>query len=245
MQHLSTLHDSGQDMANFWYFSVYQTGESLAWKLLKREPDPCTLKRVILAGETIFLRGLLTPGKAVHRRSLMLGSTLHIHLLGDFLLSSDETPVTAVTIPRVQSLLAYLVLHRAAPQDRSHLAFLLWPDSTEAQAHTNLRKALYHLRQSLPYANHFVFADKQSLHWHPAPEVAFSLDVEEFEQALAKAEQADQVQDLAGVRQALEQAIHLYRGDLFPSCYEEWIFPERDRFHQLFLQAAQRLLEIL
>ena len=171
--------------------------------------------------------------------------SLRLSLFGGFLLVSDKTLVTTITLPRVQSLLAYLVLHRSAPQDRSHLAFLLWPDSTEAQAHTNLRQLLYHLRQSLPYANHFVFADKQSLHWHPAPEVAFSLDVEEFEQALAKAEQADQVQDLAGVRQALEQAIHLYRGDLFPSCYEEWIFPERDRFHQLFLQAAQRLLEIL
>ena len=171
-------------------------------------------------------------------------ASLHMSLLGDFLLLAGETPLT-VTVPRVQSLLAYLVLHRSAPQDRSHLAFLLWPDSTEAQAHTNLRQFLYHLRQSLPYANQFVFANKQSLHWHPVPEVAFSLDVEEFEQALAKAEQADQVQDLAGVRQALEQAIHLYRGDLFPSCYEEWIFPERERFHQSFLQAAQRLLEIL
>ncbi|TME04140.1 MAG: hypothetical protein E6I80_18675 [Chloroflexi bacterium] len=68
--------------------------------------------------------------------------TLHIHLLGDFRLVSGETPVTTITVPRVQSLLAYLVLHRTAPQDRSHLAFLLWPDSTEAQAHTNLRQLL-------------------------------------------------------------------------------------------------------
>ncbi len=54
--------------------------------------------------------------------------TLHIHLLGDFLLTTDETPVTRITIPRLQSLFAYLVLHRNVPQDRSHLAFLLWPD---------------------------------------------------------------------------------------------------------------------
>src|SRR5260370_1310896 len=45
-----------------------------------------------------------------------------------------------VNIPRLQSLLAYLVLHRTAPQARSHLAFLLWPDSSEAQAHSNLRQ---------------------------------------------------------------------------------------------------------
>jgi DNA-binding SARP family transcriptional activator len=170
---------------------------------------------------------------------------LHMSLLGDFLLVSGETPVTTVTIPRVQSLLAYLVLHRGAPQDRSHLAFLLWPDSVEAQAHTNLRQLLYHLRQSLPYANHFVSADRQSLHWHPASDVTFTLDVEEFERALATAKHAEQIQDLAGARQALEQATRLYRGDLFPSCYDEWIFPERDRFHQSFLQAAERLMTLL
>src|SRR5712691_12179573 len=110
---------------------------------------------------------------------------LRLSLLGDFLLVSGETPVTTLTVPRVQSLLAYLVLHRSAPQDRSHLAFLLWPDSTEAQAHTHLRQLLYHLRQALPYASHFVSADRQSLHWHPAPEVSFTLDAEEFERALS------------------------------------------------------------
>jgi DNA-binding SARP family transcriptional activator len=64
---------------------------------------------------------------------------LHIHLLGDFRLVLDETPVTTMTVPRIQFLLAYLVLHHDIPQDRTHLAFLFWPDSTEAQAHTNLR----------------------------------------------------------------------------------------------------------
>ena len=72
--------------------------------------------------------------------------TLHIHLLGDFLLVSGDTTVTTVNLARLQSLLAYLVLHRTAPQARSHLAFLLWPDSDEAQAYSNLRKLLHQLR---------------------------------------------------------------------------------------------------
>ena len=48
---------------------------------------------------------------------------------------------------RLQSLLAYLVMHRDSPQARQHLAFLFWPDASEAQARANLRKALYELRQ--------------------------------------------------------------------------------------------------
>ena len=154
--------------------------------------------------------------------------------------------MTTVTIPRVQSLLAYLVLNRSAPQDRSHLAFLLWPDSTEAQAHTNLRQLLYHLRQSLPDAGQFLAASKQSLQWLPAqPEYTFLLDIQEFEQACAQAKQAEQRLDAVELRQALEQALHLYRGDLLPGCYEEWIIPERDRLRQMFLQAAERLSTLL
>jgi len=150
---------------------------------------------------------------------------LHIHLLGDFLLVSGETPVTTVNVPRLQSLLAYLVLHRNAPQNRSHLAFLLWSDSTEGQAHTNLRKLLYQLRQALPGAGHFLYADKHNLQWQPAPGTAWAFDVQDFEQALADAGQAKQAQDTNSLRQALEQAVHLYRGELLPSCYDEWILP--------------------
>ncbi len=61
----------------------------------------------------------------------MMSPILHIYLLGGFRLVSDDTPVTTITVPRLQSLLAYLILHRDAPQHRSHLAFHLWPDSTE------------------------------------------------------------------------------------------------------------------
>ncbi|BCL78005.1 AAA family ATPase [Ktedonobacteria bacterium brp13] len=170
---------------------------------------------------------------------------LHISLLGDFLLVSGETPVTSITVPRVQSLLAYLVLHRGAPQNRSHLAFLLWPDSTEGQAHTNLRQLLHRLRQSLPYADQFLCVDKQSLQWLPANANAmFILDIQEMEQALIQADHAEHAQNTPALRKALEQVLHLYRGDLLPDCYEEWILPERDRLRQQFLQAAERLIAL-
>jgi len=172
-------------------------------------------------------------------------SILHINLLGDFLLTSDNTPITTITILRVQSLLAYLLLHRAAPQNRSHLAFLLWPDSTEAQAHTNLRQLLHHLRQSLPDAEHFLSISKHSVQWLPLREdYTFTLDVLEFEEALAQAKRAEDVQDMNTARQALERGLALYRGELLPNCYEEWILPERDRLRLLFVQVAGCLITL-
>jgi len=168
---------------------------------------------------------------------------LHIHLLGDFLLVSGDTPVMTINSPRLQSLLAYLILHRTAPQDRSHLAFLLWPDSTEARAHSSLRKLLHQLRQALPDIDHFLYTDRQSLYWQPV--AAWTLDVQDIEQALAQAEQAEQCQDMTAMRQALGRVMDLYRGDLLPSCYDEWILPERERLRQVFLQAAERLMALL
>lgn len=170
---------------------------------------------------------------------------LHLYLLGTFLLISGDTPVKTVTSPRLQSLLAYLVLHRDVPQDRSHLAFLLWPDSTEAQAHTNLRKLVHQLRKLLPGIDHFLHADTQSLQWLPDHDVSWSLDVMQLEEALAQAAQAEQAQDAAALRQALEYAQRLYRGDLLPGCYDEWILSERDRLRQRYFTSSERLLVLL
>src|SRR5262245_29408239 len=117
------------------------------------------------------------------RKDALMVPNLHIRLLGDFLLVSGDTPITSINSPRLQSLLAYLLLHRHAPQDRSHLAFLLLPDSTEAQAHSSLRQLLFQLRRALPLADQFLHADKHTLWWQPAQTKAtWTLDVLEFEQ---------------------------------------------------------------
>src|SRR5260370_20607470 len=71
---------------------------------------------------------------------------LRLHLLGEFLLLSGETPLTGIDVPRLQSLLAYLVLPHPAPQSRQHLAYLLWPDSSESHAQPIVRSVIHKLR---------------------------------------------------------------------------------------------------
>ena len=88
---------------------------------------------------------------------------LSISLLGDFCIRHDDVPVTDLDTPRLQSLLAYLLLHRDAPQPRAHMAFLFWPDTTEAQARTNLRYLLHHLRRALPNADSYLATSVQTL----------------------------------------------------------------------------------
>jgi DNA-binding SARP family transcriptional activator len=106
-------------------------------------------------------------------------------LLGDFSLIYADQQVTSLNTIRLQALLAYLMLHSDVPQQRQHLAFLFWPDTTEAQARNNLRQLLHQLRHALPDAPHFLSADKHTVHWRP--DIPAQLDVAAFEQALERA----------------------------------------------------------
>jgi DNA-binding SARP family transcriptional activator len=175
--------------------------------------------------------------------------TLHIKLLGDFRLVYGDESVTTIDTPRLQSLLAYLLLHRDAPQSRHRLAFLFWPDSPEAQALTNLRNLLYRLRHDLPDADSFLQVDRNMLQWRP--EAPFELDIARFEQAVDQADKAlggdhnGARPDLAVARAALEQAVALYEGDLLPSSYQDWIVPERERLRQAFERALGKLARLL
>jgi len=157
---------------------------------------------------------------------------LSIQLLGDFRLSYGDQAVTAVNTARLQALVAYLVLHRDAPQSRKHLAFLFWPDTTEAQALTNLRNLLHKLRQALPDPDRFFVADAHEVTWRR--DAPFTLDVAEFD-----------TRAQSTTRAALEQAVSLYRGDLLPSCYDDWIAPERERRQQAAGRALERLIGLL
>jgi glucose-1-phosphate adenylyltransferase len=151
---------------------------------------------------------------------------LRIHLLGDFCLDYDNRPLNTVATNRLQLLLAWLVLHRHIPQSRRHLAFLFWPDSSEAQARTNLRNLIHLLCQALPDADHYLCMDGPTIQWRQ--DSAFALDVADFEKQIT-----------AG---AFCDAVAIYKGDLLQDCYDEWAIDERERLRQTYLDALQQLV---
>jgi hypothetical protein len=68
--------------------------------------------------------------------------------------------------------------------------------------------------------------------------VAVTSDVGRFQAALRAAKEA------AGVERVrrLAEAVELYGGELLPGFYEEWVFPEQRRLHELYRQALQHLV---
>ena len=74
---------------------------------------------------------------------------LHVTLLGEQAITDEQAGRIRMRSSRTVALVAFLVLHAGSPQPRQRIAGLFWPDSTDAQALTNLRRELHHLRQIL------------------------------------------------------------------------------------------------
>jgi len=56
-------------------------------------------------------------------------------------------------------------LHRAAPVPRQQIAGRFWPDSTDAQSLTKLRRELHHLRHALPEVEPILVIGSRRLAW--------------------------------------------------------------------------------
>ncbi|MFZ1399291.1 MAG: AAA family ATPase [Candidatus Promineifilaceae bacterium] len=165
---------------------------------------------------------------------------LRIILLRRFQLLYDDTAVPLES-PLHQTILAYLVLHPGEACDRHRLAFRFWPDSTEKQALTNLRKAIHYLRLELPDADRFLLIERHTITWQA--NTACSLDVADFESALAQAHQANQPNEKQAA--LLYQVISLYAGDLLPDHYDDWVLVKREALRQQYLDCLNEYLQVL
>ncbi|HEX6327775.1 MAG TPA: AAA family ATPase [Jiangellaceae bacterium] len=154
------------------------------------------------------------------------GDVIEIRLLGGVEIRRAADRVPPLGSSRVVSLLAYLALHRQTAQQRQRVAFALWPDSTEAQALTNLRHVLHNLRRSLPDAGQLIDARPRTLQWRPS--VPVWLDIAEFENAIAAG-------DLAA-------AADIYTGDLLAGRTDEWAEEHRIRLRRRYLDALEQLV---
>ena len=116
---------------------------------------------------------------------------------------------------------------------------MLWPDSSEAQARTNLRHVLHDLRRALPDADRFLDVSARTLRWRT--DAPYWLDVAVFEDALARAQ--DDTAD--GGLAALREAVTTYAGDLLEGCYDDWVLAPREQLRLRYLEALERLATLL
>lgn len=149
-----------------------------------------------------------------------------VELLGELRVLCGERVVTRLESRKIVALLARLALAPQRLHSREELADLLWPESDRETGLARLRHALSSLRRTLVPADlageGFFTADRQSVRVRPE---ALSCDVREFERAVGQRHWAE--------------ARALYRGELLPGHYDDWLDDERTRLQALFESLPQ------
>ncbi|UCF28098.1 MAG: tetratricopeptide repeat protein [Chloroflexota bacterium] len=161
---------------------------------------------------------------------------LEIRLLGQFNLKRNGASVD-INARSAQSLLGYLVLNTGIIHRREKLAGMLWPDATEPNARSYLRKALWQVRKSLAADNQggeeYLLSDDISISFNSNAD--YWLDVDALGNKPIKT---------ISIEEQIE-AVSAYQGDLLPGFYEEWVTLERERIRAVFENQIQFLLERL
>jgi predicted ATPase/DNA-binding SARP family transcriptional activator len=170
-----------------------------------------------------------------------------IELLGWLRAVHSDRVVTRFRSHQTGGLLAYLAHHCHRSHPRDALVELLWPEGDLADGRNSLRVALSSLRRQLELPGMppgaVLIADRSSIQLNPA---ACTTDVAAFESALRAV--APSGRPAAGGIERMErliEAVELYRGELLPGYFEEWIMPERLRLAEAFFAAVSELIQLL
>ncbi len=163
---------------------------------------------------------------------------LEISLLAGVAVGGQGNPAPS----RAIGLLTFLALRADIPQSRSHLAGVFWPDSTEAQARTNLRRELHQLRNLLG-TNGSLIAQANSLVWRD--DGCCRVDVRVFLSERAAALEAESGGDLAALARHGTAAVEEYRGALLPGWYDEWVLEARDSLERQCIDLCDRVVAAL
>ncbi len=158
--------------------------------------------------------------------------SLRLFLLGRFRVERDGRSLLLAN-RKVESLLAYLVLY---PQlhAREKLAALCWGDFPDAQARASLRNALPILRKFL--GSEVIVSDRESVQLNPA--FPLWVDAREFQS------EAGELLAASPPDPSLLN-FDLYRGDLLPDFYDDWIMPLREHYRTLHLDCLLRLTQYM
>lgn len=146
----------------------------------------------------------------------MSGEGWRIEMLGGLRAVRGDQTLARFPGKKGASLLAYLALSPGRFHSRESLAEMLWPDAPRASQLHNLRLTLSRLRNLLDPDDVLLDADRLAVRLNPA---AFTTDVAEFEQAIA--------------RNNTNAALRLYAGPLLPGFYDEWVSLPQARLEAL------------
>jgi len=120
-------------------------------------------------------------------------------------------------------------LHR-----REKLARMLWPDSQDSTARENLRHTLWRIRKALSsdVSVKYLLTDDFTVAFNSSAEYWFDVAI------LKEAKNYTDANDLTS-------SLSVYKGELLPGFYDEWVMLEREYLNFIFEHNMARLMAIL
>jgi predicted ATPase/DNA-binding SARP family transcriptional activator len=164
---------------------------------------------------------------------------LKVWLLGQFDVQLNNASVHLASRP-AQSLLAFLMQTVGTKHRREKLAEMLWPDSDDINARTNLRGAIWRINEALgedaDTGRRFIVADKIFAYFDP--QTSYWLDAAVLDQAKSRPRSVNE----------LISIVSLYRGEFLPGFNkesDEWAIRERNRLAMVHEDLLETLLRAL
>jgi DNA-binding SARP family transcriptional activator len=179
-------------------------------------------------------------------RTVPGGPSVEVACFGGLAVRLGTVPVDLGAVrPRARTVLRLLALHTSRPVHREWLAGILWEDLDGPRALHNLQVCISALRTVLQRpgdrdGRRAIVRQGNSYVLFPGP--GTWCDLAEFDRFLHEAETARRRGDRARADAALQRAVELYSGDVFPEeGPAEWLLETRDHFRLRAAQAAGAL----
>jgi len=169
---------------------------------------------------------------------------LSIRLFGNFQAECNGQILKGFPSRKARDLLAYLALNHDVSHSRDRIADLFWSDSDEEHArrclNTTLWRLQFVLRSSATSKPDEAYLQVTSRTLALDTTRTCQVDVAQFERCMLLAKQTDRPPQ----RMALyAQAAEIYRGELLPDSYDDWVVEARDRLQLQYLEALESLLD--
>ena len=160
---------------------------------------------------------------------------LEIRVLGQFSVAVDEKPVEIPT-RQAQSLLAYLVISAGKVHEQERLTKLIWRGSTESEAETDLRKALFKIRKVIGkdrlLGEEYVLINERTVAFNAKSNYWSDVDfLKDFDRQASADKLISELSEVGG--------------ELLPNLSDDWIILERERLRLVFEQKLNLLLNNL
>jgi DNA-binding SARP family transcriptional activator len=149
----------------------------------------------------------------------------------------------AWTTRRGRDILCFIASRRHRRASKDTIIDTFWGETDIGVVEKNFHPTVSHIRKALnsnqPFKQNFILYRDGDYQLNS--ELSYKIDIEEFDQLVAKGEAARRARQFDQCVRAYEQAVALYRGDFCQGSYEPWVDEQRSYYREQYLHLLESL----